>query len=493
MKKIGSFILFTSISMMAFAQEHGHQMSKGHEGHTMPNMNMSQESALLDKALMPKGQPLHDLPRVANKSKEMGVFQTDLVIEPKTIELIPNKPTVFWLYNGQILPLIEVDSGTRLKINIQNKLPQPTTIHWHGLPVTPEVDGNPQHPIAVNGSRSLDFTLPKDFSGTYWFHPHPHETTAEQVYRGLAGAVIVRDPHDPLKNIPEQNLFFSDLKLDEQGKIADNSMQDWMNGREGQFELINGQYQPLITLTGTQRWRIWNGNSARYLKLSFPENEVQVYQVASDGGFLEKPVSITTLLLTPGERVEVVLTPKRKGSFNLMALAYNRGKMGKVMPEKDLLLAKVNTQIGKVITLPKKLRDINEVKAGKVSYTVEYTEVANEKSPAGMDFLVNGKKHDLNRSDVIVKAGETQTWEIFNNSHMDHSFHMHGPQFQVAEYELNGKVTKPIFKELKDTINLKPYEKARIVFVEHDKGLRMYHCHILEHESLGMMGQMEVQ
>ena len=485
-RQIYYFIFVATSSTMIFAQEHAHHMSMGQ------NHSMAKED-LLNKDLMPKGQKLQDLPHIINKSKEAGVFQADLVAEPKTLEVISNKPTTFWLYNGQLLPLIDIDSGTRLKINIQNKLPQPTTIHWHGLPVKPEVDGNPQHPIALNGSRALDFTLPKKFSGTYWFHLHPHETTAEQVYRGLAAAIIVRDPNDPLKNIPEQNLFFSDLKLDENGEIADNTMMDWMNGREGQFELINGQYQPVITLEGTQRWRIWNGNSARYLKLSFPSDEVEAYQVASDGGLLEKPETIPSLLLTPGERAEVVLTPKKKGSFTLTALAYNRGKMGKAAVEQDLVLARVNMQTKAPIVLPEKLRNINEVKTGEVSYTVEYTEVANDNSPAGVDFLINGKKHDLSRVDITVKVGKSQTWEVYNNSHMDHSFHMHGPQFQVAEYELDGKITKPLFKQLKDTINLKPYEKARIVFIEHDKGLRMYHCHILEHESLGMMGQMEVK
>ncbi len=493
LKNLSYLFIFSLSSSISFAQQHNHHTShQDHSQHADMVMPSSNEE-LLSKELMPKGQPLQPLPVLANKSKQPGVFQTDLMIMPTKVELIPNKPTTFWLYEQKVLPVIDVMAGTTVKVAIQNHLSQGTTVHWHGLPISPQVDGNPQHPIKPGDTRNIEFTLPKDFSGTYWFHPHPHEYTAEQVYRGLAGAFIVRDPNDPLKAIPEQNLFFSDLKLDKEVQIANNTMLDWMNGREGQFQLINAQYQPVISLEGTQRWRIWNGNSARYLKLSFPEDQVEAYQVASDGGLLEKPQAITSILLTPGERAEIVLTPKKQGEFTLTALAYERGKMGNVAKEQDLPLAQVKMQPKDKISLPEKLKDIPNAAKAAVTYKVEFTEVNNPNSPAGVDFLVNGKKHDLKRVDFTIKSGEEQEWEIFNNSHMDHSFHLHGPQFQVKEYELAGKVTKPSFKELKDTINLKPYEKARIVFVDYDKGLRMYHCHILEHETLGMMGQVEIK
>lgn len=492
LKKLTYLFLLTLSTSLSYAQQHNHHTEHGHGQHTMTMSEPSQKLLAIEE--MPKGQALQPLSKIPNQSNQQGVFQTQLMIMPKTVTIVPNKPTTLWLYNQTILPLIEVNSGDTVKVTMQNHLPADTTVHWHGLPVTPQVDGNPQHPIKPGDTVTIEFTIPKDFAGTYWFHPHPHETTAEQVYKGLAGAFIVRDPNDPLKELPEQQLFFSDLKLAENGQIAENSMLDWMNGREGQFQLINGQYQPVISLDGTQRWRIWNGNSARYLKLSFPAEQVEAYQVASDGGLLEVPQPITTLLLSPAERAEIVLTPKKQGEFILTALAYDRGKMGDVAKEQDLPLAQVKMQLpNKKFTLPKQLATIPELAKATASYQVEFTEVNNPNSPAGVDFLVNGKKHDLNRVDVTVNAGETQEWEIFNNSHMDHSFHLHGPQFQVKEYELANNISQPTFKQLKDTINLRPYEKARIVFTDYDKGSRMYHCHIIEHEALGMMGQAEVK
>ena len=161
-------------------------------------------------------------------------------------------------------PLIDVREGDTVEIKFVNKLPQPSTIHWHGLPVPPDRDGNPSDPVAPGASRVYRFTLPKGSAGTYWYHPHPHMMTAEQVFRGLAGPFVVRAADDPLAGWPERNLFVSDLKLARDGTIAPNDMMDWMNGREGQFVLVNGARRPRIDVAGDERWRVWNACSARY-------------------------------------------------------------------------------------------------------------------------------------------------------------------------------------------------------------------------------------
>lgn len=75
---------------------------------------------------------------------------------------------------------------------------------------------------------------------------------------------------------------------------------------------------------------------------------------------------------------------------------------------------------------------------------------------------------------------------------MDHPFHIHGTQFLVTQHINNGKTSRPAYRALKDMVNLRPYETVHIKTVQKDKGIRMFHCHILEHESLGMMGQFEV-
>src|ERR1700675_2806744 len=137
-------------------------------------------------------------------------------------------------------PLIDVREGDTVEIRFVNRLPQPSTIHWHGLPVPPGQDGNPSDALAPGATRVYRFTLPSGSAGTYWYHPHPHMKTAEQVFRGLAGPIVVRSADDPLAAWPERHLFLSDLRLASDGSIPANDMMDWMNGREGQFVLVNG-------------------------------------------------------------------------------------------------------------------------------------------------------------------------------------------------------------------------------------------------------------
>lgn len=437
---------------------------------------------------LPKGKPLRPLPLIKNASTEVNLFTTTLLVEEAAIPLIDKQPAInLWLYNSTLLPLIELKIGDEFVVNVVNKLPQETTVHWHGLNVPASQDGNPQDPIKQGQSHLYRFKITEDMVGSHWFHPHTHNFVAEQMAKGLEGAFIIRDPHDPLQGIPEQNLFFSDLKLNAQGQIAPNSMFDNMNGREGQFALINGGWQPVINLQGTQRWRLWNGNSGRYLNLAFPKDQVESFLVGNDGGLLEKPIPIEEILLSPSERAEIVLTPKKNGQFLLIAKKYDRHKMGNIAPEQDLVLATVNTQEGKKITLPNKLRTIADFGKPTVKRRLVYSE-DNQ-----MNFLINGKKFDMERIDIASKVNQVEEWEIFNNSHMDHNFHLHGHQFLVKEFESEkGNITKPAYKLLKDSINLKPYETIRVIVKQDKPGIRMYHCHIIEHEKAGMMGQVEV-
>lgn len=484
----------------AIAQPHhmGNMPMTGHDmkGMDMSNHHMGNRSAMRDNLLpesaLPKHLPLPDLKGLVNTSSRSNHFSATLRAKPVTLQLTPEVATEFWAYNDQIPgPAIEVFEGDTVEITLQNSLSQPTTIHWHGLPVSPDQDGNPQDEVLPGKSHTYKFTLPEGCAGTYWYHPHGHETVAEQAFRGLAGVFIVKPRLDPLANIPVQNWLISDLKLAADGQIAPNSMMDWMNGREGQFVLVNGAYQPQITLNVATRARLWNACSGRYLNLAL--NDADIYLIGTDGGLLEQPHKLASLLLTPGERAEILVVPKKSTQVNLKALAYDRGKMGRHAPEVTRDLASVIMTSSTLPALPEKLRILPQLGKATTTKTLEYTETMEMgKGRHGMNFLINGKKHDMNRIDLTSQLGEVEEWEIFNNSHMDHNFHLHGTQFTVVNYQLNGNTRAPEYVGHKDTINLKPYERVRIKMAQNHKGLRMYHCHILEHETLGMMGQLNV-
>lgn len=493
--------IFNSVglSLLAWASSRS-WAAMDHAAHKGQNMGDSpqvlktvNEMPLLLQAALPAGRQHQALSSLKNQSTQNNQLLATLIAAEHEVELVAGQKTPMWLYNGQVPgPLIEAFEGDEVEIRFVNQLTQASTIHWHGLPVPPEQDGNPHDAVLAGGERTYRFKLPKDSAGTYWYHPHPHGDTPEQVYRGLAGLFIVRSKSDPLAAFAEQHLVISDLKLDASAQIPDNTANDWMNGREGQFVLVNGQREPVVTIAGRQRLRIWNACSARYLRLAIPGQKLTL--VATDGGLLEKPVLKNEILLVPGQRIEIIVGDGKATSTQLKALAYDREKMGNVAPEEDRVLAQLNFTSGATPAIPTQLRKIADFGRATSLKKVEFSETMSmDNGVHSMAFLVNGKSFDMNRVDLTSKVGEVEVWEIFNNSHMDHPFHIHGTQFIVLDSKLDGKRRNAPYRALHDTINLRPYETVRIKTVQHDKGLRMFHCHILEHEGQGMMAQLLVK
>lgn len=491
-------------------EQHGHGGGMGHAAPPQTVYTGSRELAPLQA--LPTGRPLAPLSRLANHSDQPGRFVSNIVAEPAQVSLIDGHPTTFWCYNGLVPgPLVEAYEGDRVEIEFVNRLPQPSTIHWHGLAVPADQDGAPMDIIEPGGRRLYHYTLPHGSAGTHWFHPHPHLMTAEQVFRGLAGAFIVRAHDDPLQDFPEQHLLISDLKLAADGGIPPNDRMDWMNGREGQFVLVNGQHRPVVTLQGTQRWRIWNACSARYLRLSL--DGLPFTLVGTDGGLLGAPLrDLTELLLAPAERIEIVVTPPEDGGrTQLVAEPYDRGAMGPLAGESPRrVLADVHFAAdGPVRAVPDALRPIQPLGEPTAQHVASFADFVDMDAPhnsppytgdpyarpTDMLFLVNGQQYDMERVDVTGKLGEIEEWTLINASGMgmDHPFHIHGGHFQVLERTYAGQTTPEPFLAWRDTVNLRAGEIAKIRMRIEEPGLRMFHCHILEHEDLGMMGNLLVE
>ncbi|EEG09358.1 multicopper oxidase family protein [Pseudogulbenkiania ferrooxidans] len=460
-----------------------------HAGHDMAAMAGDAGGVTL-----PEGRPLPPLQRLVNRGGAGGV-SGELVAAPIKLPLLPGRqPTTFWAYNGSVPgPLIEAYEGDTVEIAFTNRLAQPTTIHWHGMPVPAEQDGNPHDPVPPGASRHYRFTLPKGSAGTYWYHPHPHGYTGQQAYMGLAGTFIVRRRDDPLAHLPEQLLVLSDLKLDGDGSIAANSMADHHDGREGQFVLVNGALRPTLALAEgeRQRWRLWNATSARILKIALPAHEVHL--VGTDGGAIASPRRIEHLLLSPGERAELVVTGRFGAGQTpgLVALPYARGKA--MHPEQDTVLPLMTlNRHGRRTSapLPARLAEVPALPAPAVKRRVEFSE--NMADPKAM-FLINGKTYDMARIDFEGKVGQVEEWEIVGNAHMDHPFHLHGTQFQVLARTEDGQWRDEPFLAWHDVVNVAAGESVRLRFRQDLPGLRMFHCHILEHEDQGMMGQLLVR
>ena len=494
---------------------HGAHDSSAHAVHNAHHTDTSfitlenENLPLINPKDFPQNKPLAPLTLLSNQSKKQGEFHASIEIKEDSISLVKGKQTRVFTYTDTrakstsfLAPKIEVYEGDRVKIEVKNSLKEPTTIHWHGLPVPPSQDGNPMDSIAPNESRIYEFVLPSDCAGTYWYHPHPHQATARQVYMGLAGAFVVKSRSDVLKDFSESDWFITDLRLDTSGQIPANTLSDWLDGREGELVLINGQHKPQISIDSKQRIRIYNACSARYLSLEIEGAEFML--LGTDGGLIEKPIKQKRLFLSPASRVEVLIQNAKKGSFKLLSHRYDRDKMMPKDEPKTLELATLHLK-SLPSALPSTLRTLPPLPQSTQELHITMSEDHSKmhalstqskeqirQNLAAM-FLINGKVFGMNDVDLRVGRGITHDIIVTNKSHMDHPFHIHGTQFEVVEQILNGKSEKPAFRALQDTINVRADESVRLRMKQDFKGVRMFHCHILEHEDLGMMGNLVVE
>ncbi|HEX7601064.1 MAG TPA: multicopper oxidase domain-containing protein, partial [Polyangiaceae bacterium] len=239
------------------------------------------------------------------------------------------------------------------------------------------------------------------------------------------------------------------------------------------------------------RLRVVNASPARYYLLNVPEH--QLVKIGSSGGLFGTPQPMDQVLVAPGERAELLLqaTAAPGTTTTLKALAYDRGLMsmggGKVAPPTDLdLLSIAYTSDApmKTAAIPDTLRTIAPL---DTTGAVQRSFVLSE---SGMNYLINGKVYDPKRVDVMAKLGATEIWTVRNDADMDHPFHLHGFQFQILDR--NGTPEPVVAWE--DTVNLPKKASVRLAVKFADfPGMRMYHCHILEHEDLGMMGTLDVE
>lgn len=404
-------------------------------------------------------------------------------------ELAPGKTIRALGFNGQLPgPELRAGKGDTVVVRVKNNLREATIIHWHGirLPASMDGTGEVQKPIEPGAEFEYRFEVPD--AGTFWYHSHHNETV--QMERGMYGSLIVEDETDPRFD-GDRVFMVDDMKLDENNEftVAKGFLQKQVerhDGREGKTALINGKENPRITMHAGQmeRWRFINAASARYFRMRLGGHPFQI--IGTDGGLLEKPQLVTEVLITPGERIDIIAGPFREGeSFDIEALPYDR--VTKLRARKRTY-ARVEVEGPKatVAVIPEQLRTIEPIAARDAAATRKVKLSVGFSLKRGLDFKVNDGIHV---EDKPVRVGELQVWEISNASLMDHPFHLHGFFFQVLE--LNG--ASPAWRAWKDTLNIPPRSKAKIAWMPDNRpGRWMYHCHIIEHHAAGMMANFEV-
>ncbi|WP_162426125.1 multicopper oxidase family protein [Pontibacter pudoricolor] len=413
----------------------------------------------------------------------------DLTAQQKNISIAGQDATIL-TYNGSFPgPLLEVKEGEVVTIDFINQLREPSNLHLHGIFMSPE-DDKPHQVVAPGESLGYTFEALPGSAGMYWYHPHAHGKVTRQLFEGLSGPIIVRgavDELEPIASATEKVLVLHDITL-QNGTVAPHAGMDWGKGKEGELVLVNGEHQPEISApTGLLRLRIVNASSARYYNLNIPGKRLQV--IGMDGSFLEAPVAMETLLLTPGERADILIETTQVQELQLLNLPYTRTPAGPSLdiPAAGMVLAKFNiTGEPKTIALPTKLIEIPEL---DLTAATDYKTITFGANMQPLQFTINGKAFDHHRTDLTAKTGTLEVWDIVNPMAMDHPFHLHTFPFQVLSIN---DIPMP-YLAWKDVVNVPANCTVRIAipFTKYT-GSVMYHCHILEHEDLGMMGNLEV-
>jgi FtsP/CotA-like multicopper oxidase with cupredoxin domain len=371
----------------------------------------------------------------------------------------------------------------------------------HGLHVSPAGNGdNPFISVAPGQSYEYEFVLPTDHPpGTFWYHPHHHGLAADQVAAGLYGAIIVQDPA-PIPVSRERVLIVSDISLDGDGQIEPVSLPERMMGREGRTVLVNGQVRPALQAAPgeRERWRLINACPARYLNLQLEGPRYQL--LALDGRLLAAVSDTGDLLLAPGNRADVLVTPG-EGRWTLRTNRYDRGSMAGMMmgggtstdtPSGLLSFDARGDPVpepGPVPRLPA-LRDLREEPVTGRRRLDFSMGTGRGMGPAAMGFTINGKEFDASRVDETVSVGSVEEWTLSNSSPMDHPMHLHVWPMQIIQDGARD-LTEP---QWQDVVNIPANGEVKVrVAFDSFPGHTVFHCHILDHEDLGMMGVLEAR
>lgn len=430
-----------------------------------------------------------------DRNPDPKIVEIDLTAKIANVQLTPGAPVRAWTYDGGLPgPLIRTRVGDRVIVHFVNELPQPTTVHWHGVRVPIEMDGVPDvsQPEVKQGERfTYDFIV-RD-AGLYWYHPHV--MSAAQVGFGLYGALLVEDATEQVGVDDEVTLVLSDIGYDNEGVLEppdSGGPAGMIFGREGEYVLVNGKRTPTLRARAgaPQRWRIVNAAKSRYFALDLGGQRFHV--IGGDGGIQERPVSTDFLLVTPGERVDVIVTPTGDpgSTLVLQSMLYNRG-YGSIeyrLVEDLVTIAFTDEKPLAAAKLPATSRTIVPPSGdGATPVNLLITQPPAD-SNGNLEFQVNGAPY-WKAKPFLAKLGETQRWTIKNDTPWDHPFHLHGYFFVVLDDK--GEPVRPL--AWKDTVNI-PMNSTRSFLVAFDErpGAWMFHCHILDHADGGFMGTVQV-
>jgi spore coat protein A len=456
--------------------------------------------------VQPFAVPLPIPPVLEPARKDATTDYYEITQKEAKARILPELKTEVWGYDGIFPgPTIEARSGRRVVVRQKNELPVPVSTHLHGGVTPPESDGYPTDLVPPGGHK--DYVYPNEQrASTHWYHDHRMDFTGPQVWRGLAGFYLLRDEAEDALTLPtgekDVPVMIADRLFAEDGSFYYPSLDSSLTGEPGVLGaygdgvlgdrvLVNGAVQPFFEVSNTRyRFRILNASNARQYELALDSGGPLV-QVGSDGGLLFTPQTLRRIRLAPAERFDVIIdfSEYPMGSKVVLKNMLGRGSTADVMRFDVIRKEKDESRI------PPRLAYVEEPEPAKAAASRSFQ---FERGVPGGPWLINGERFDPERMDARPHLESTEVWTLDmgfgglkNPTGVAHPVHLHLVQFRVLDR--NGKKPFPEDAGWKDTVNLLPHEKIRILarFSGH-RGRYVFHCHNLEHEDMRMMANFEV-
>jgi blue copper oxidase len=428
-----------------------------------------------------------------------------------------NTPT--YGYNSNFLgPTIFLNKDDSVTLHVKNNLNQATTVHWHGLHVSPQNDGGPHQVIAPNTTWSPSFKVRNEAS-TFWYHPHGEGKTEIQITKGLAGLLIVRDNVEKTYTLPRRYKI-DDFPIIVQTKAIDVLYQFATANHEDSIVMVNGTLDPFLQVPQqVVRLRILNASSDRTYNFGLSDNS-NFYQIASDGGLLSQPFQTNRLRLSVGERAEILVNLSTYSvgtqlylksyaselprgilgadSVGTATVVIGEGYYSNPLNGLDFNLLRldvINPTANPVTTIPSSFAPKIPLPASSATVTrhIHFSGDTVMSGPEGNvdgPFRMNNKEFDMDSINVITYLNNTEIWKLTNETMVAHPFHIHDIEFFILD--INGNSPPPGYAGLKDVVLVQPKDTVRFItkfttfadpYVPY-----MYHCHLLHHEDDGMMG-----
>ncbi|MFI5687609.1 multicopper oxidase family protein [Streptomyces sp. NPDC051636] len=466
----------------------------GGAGLLVPAMSSPAQATDLDPTTIPQFQQAMPVPKVLQPTRVSGTTSYyEMTMKEADAEILPGRLTRVRTFNGNFPgPLIKAVSGRRVVVKQTNGLSVPASVHLHGAHVPQSSDGSPMDLIAPGGGTKT-YTYPNaQPHANLWFHDHAHHLESETVYRGLTGFYLLTDDVERSLDLPSGTydvpIALRDARFDDSGQLV-YSMGDFMKRT---VLLANGRAWPYFAVAARKyRFRLFNTANLRFFTLQLSDGSA-FQQIGSDGGLLEKPVDVTSVTLSPGERADIVVDFSRYAAGTRLILA-NTAPMLPGDPADQVgrvLQFRVTGPAVDTSSVPATLRKLPAPGSATVNRSFE---LSMDETGATMDAFINGKAYDMDRIDTEVEYGATEIWTVHNaNVFTPHNFHIHLVQFRVLERD--GKpVTSGPESGLKDTVAIPPggTVKLQATFTGYE-GTYVYHCHMFDHAAMGMMANFRV-